>query len=104
VLLPIPPPEHGLYTKSMLIDTGAKNAFYWNATTGQELTGAAALAAVPGATTTISFQPGDERAPDHGQIRINGDLTFTVKGNDTTINYSGAAHSAYGNVTIDTTS
>ncbi len=94
----------GLYTKSMLIDTGAKNAFYWNATTGQELTGAAALAAVPGANDDyIRFNPATNVLQINGQIRINGDLTFTGKGNDTTINYSGrGAILTYGNVTIDT--
>ncbi|MBW7866556.1 MAG: hypothetical protein H3C30_19355 [Candidatus Hydrogenedentes bacterium] len=39
----------------------------------------------------------------NGQIRINGSLEFTGKGNDTTINYSGrGAILATGDVTIDT--
>lgn len=94
----------GMYNKSMLIDTGAKSAFYWNATTGQELTGAAALAAVPGPNDDfISFNPATNVMKINGQIRINGDLEFTGKGNDTTIHYSGrGAILTYGNVTIDT--
>jgi hypothetical protein len=94
----------GMYNKSMLIDTGARNAFYWNATTGQELSGAAALAAVPGANDDyIRFDPATNVMKINGQIRINGDLEFTGKGNDTTIHYSGrGAILTYGNVIIDT--
>ncbi|NLV41639.1 MAG: hypothetical protein GXY15_10485 [Candidatus Hydrogenedentes bacterium] len=94
----------GMYNKNMLIDTGANAAFYWNATTGQELTGAAAVAAVPGANDDyISFNPVTNVLKINGQIRINGDLEFTGKGNDTTINYSGrGAILTYGDVTIDT--
>lgn len=80
------------------------NAVYWNATTQTYLTGSDAIAATPGPNDDyIKFTPSNALLQMNGQIRINGNLTFTGQGNARRINYSGrAAFLVAGNIQIDT--
>ena len=96
----------GIYNGNIVLNVYDKKgtAVYWNATTGQYLTGAAAVAATPGVNDDyLKFVPATNMLFMNGQIRINGTLSFVGQGNDTTINYTGrAAFLVDGNVTIDT--
>ena len=96
----------GIFTGDIVLNvrSQAANARYWNATTGQYLTGNDAINATPGATDDyLKFNPLTNVMTMNGQIRINGNLTFTGQGNQTTIHYSGrAAFLVDGAVTIDT--
>lgn len=96
----------GIYNGNIVLNVYDKKgtAVYWNATTAEYLTGAAAVAAAPGATDDyLKFNPATNLLSMNGQIRINGTLTFKGQGNDTTINYTGrAAFLVDGDVTIDT--
>ena len=99
-------PNDGIFTGNLVLNarSQAANARYWNATTGQYLTGNNAINATPGATDDyLKFNPLTNVMTMNGQIRINGNLTFTGQGNQTTIHYSGrAAFLVDGEVTIDT--
>ena len=94
-------PNDGVYVGDIaLAANGSK--FYWNATTGEKLTGS--LPATPPGPDDdyIWFDPTADILKVNGQIRIDGKLSFTGQGNDRTINYSGrAAILAYGDVNID---
>ncbi len=93
----------GVYDGSITINARSSPDYYWNATTQEELTGAAAAAATPDPTDDfIRYNAGNKVLTMNGQIRINGDLTFTGQGNQRTIHYSGrAALLVDGNVDID---
>src|SRR5690606_21030880 len=76
--------------------------FYWNATTGVKLTGSLPATAPAPTDDYILFDPTTDILKINGQIRINGNLSFTGQGNDRTINYSGrAAILTYGSINID---
>lgn len=95
-------PSDGTYTGNIVLNVKTSK-FYWNATTGQVLNGS--LPATPPAATDdyIWFDSATDIMKVNGQIRINGNLTFTGQGGDRTVNYSGrAALLVYGDVTIDT--
>ncbi|HPU97496.1 MAG TPA: hypothetical protein PLO53_06015 [Candidatus Hydrogenedentes bacterium] len=93
----------GYYTGDLTIDAGDRDAFYWNASKNQELTGAAALAAVPDPDDDyIRFDPATNLMEINGQLRVTGNLVLDGKANDKTIYYSGkGAILVDGNVTID---
>lgn len=95
-------PVDGVYSGNIVLNARG-TSFYWNATTGEELSGADAEAATPNPSDDyIQFNAGANTLLMNGQIRVDGTLTFKGQGNDTTINYSGrAAMLVYGNVTID---
>ena len=96
----------GIRTGNIVLNVYDKKgtAVYWNATTNQYLTGAAAVSATPGVNDDyLKFNPATNTLLMNGQIRINGNLSFVGSGNDTKINYSGrAAFLVDGTVTIDT--
>lgn len=95
-------PSDGVYNGNITIDAKG-SAIYWNATTSQYLTGAAALSATPGANDDyLQFNPAANVLKMNGQIKVNGNLIFTGQGADKTINYSGRAAFLATNVTIDT--
>ena len=76
--------------------------FYWNATTGEELSGS--LPATPPAADDdyILFNADTDVLLMNGQIAIQGDLTIRGKANQNTINYSGrAAFLVDGNAQLD---
>lgn len=85
----------GIFTGDIVLNADDKKgtAVYWNATTGQYLTGAPAVAAAPGANDDyLKFDPATNVLWMNGQIRINGTLSFVGQGNnDGTINYTGRA-------------
>lgn len=95
-------PSDGTYTGNIVLNVKTSK-FYWNATTGQVLNGSLP-ATQPAATDDyIWFDSATDMLKVNGQVRINGNLTFTGQGNDKTVNYSGrAALLVYGDVTIDT--
>ncbi|MBI3117220.1 MAG: hypothetical protein HYZ00_00940 [Candidatus Hydrogenedentes bacterium] len=96
-------PTDGTYNGSITLDAKG-TAFYWNASTNQQLTGAAAVAAVPGVNDDyIQFDPDTNVLKMNGQIRINGNLSFVGQGADKTVNYTGrAAFLVYGDIEVDT--
>lgn len=86
------------------IDLNARGtSYYWNATTGEEFTGAAAEAATPGPNDDyLQLDVNTNVLKINGQLRVDGNVTFRGQGNDLTINYSGrGAILAYGNITVD---
>jgi hypothetical protein len=94
-------PGDGFYTGNITIDASGKSV-YWNATTGEYKYDAPP--AVPPAPTDdyIYYDPAKKLVTMNGQVRINGSLTFSGKGNSTTLNYSGrAALLVTGDVTIN---
>jgi len=96
-------PDDGVFEGNLTINARNSPAIYWNANTEEYLTGAAALAATPAATDDfLQWNPNTKVLHVNGQIRINGNLTFTGQGNQRTINYTGrAAILTYGDVTVD---
>lgn len=95
--------DDGIYNGNITIDARNSPHYYWNATTEEEMTGAEALAATPDADDDfIKYNADTKVFTMNGQIRINGELTFTGQGGDRTIHYSGrAAFLVDGNVNID---
>ena len=94
-------PSDGTYTGNIVLNVKTSK-FYWNATTGQVLNGSLP-ATQPAATDDyIWFDSATDIMKVNGQVRINGNLSFTGQGGDRTVNYSGrAALLVYGDVTID---
>lgn len=91
----------GVYVGDIDIYTQG-SSFYWNATTGQKLTGS--LPATPPASTDdyILFDPSTDVLKINGQLTIQGNLTIRGKSNQMTVNYSGrGAFLVHGNVTLD---
>jgi phage baseplate assembly protein gpV len=79
-------PSDGIYSGNMVLDAGSGSALYWNATTNTKLTGAAALSASPGVNDDyVKFDPAMDTLRMNGQIKINGDLSFS----GSRVNYSG---------------
>lgn len=77
--------------------------FYWNATTGELLVGSLPATDPAADDDYIWFDESANVMKVNGQLRINGNLEFSGKGNDKTVNYSGrAAILAYGDIVIDT--
>lgn len=94
-------PSDGTYTGNIVLNVKTSK-FYWNATTGQVLNGSLP-ATQPAATDDyIWFDSATDIMKVNGQVRINGNLSFTGQGGDRTVNYSGrAALLVYGDVNID---
>lgn len=94
-------PSDGVYNGNIVLNVRTTQ-FYWNATTGQVLNGSLP-ATQPAATDDyILFDHATDTMKVNGQIRINGNLSFTGQGGDRTVNYSGrAALLVYGDVAID---
>lgn len=97
-------PNDGIHTGNLTLDANSSTAIFWNAHTGQKLTGNDALNAVLNPDHDyLWFNPVTNVLRINGQIRINGSLVFTGQGNQDTIHYSGrGAILATGDVTIDT--
>ncbi|MDP2323570.1 MAG: hypothetical protein Q8N51_06020, partial [Gammaproteobacteria bacterium] len=95
-------PNDGIYNGNIVLNP-AGNHFYWNATTGQVLNGALPATAPAAGDDYLLFNKDTDVLQMNGQIRINGNLSFTGQGNQRTINYSGrAAFLVFGDVAIDT--
>ncbi len=96
-------PDDGIFEGNLNINARNSPSIYWNATTDEYLTGAAADAATPGTNDDyLQYNASNKVLRMNGQIRVNGDLSFTGQGNDRTIHYTGrAAFLAYGDVNID---
>ncbi len=94
-------PGDGAYNGNITINARGSH-YYWNATTGEELSGSLPATAPNPTDDYILFNESTDVLEINGQIRINGNLSFTGKGNQTTINYTGrAALLVYGDVAID---
>ncbi len=94
-------PGDGAYNGDITINARGSH-YYWNATTGEELSGSLPATAPNPTDDYILFNESTDVLEINGQIRINGNLSFTGKGNQTTINYTGrAALLVYGDVAID---
>lgn len=95
-------PNDGIYNGNIDIFTRGSH-FYWNATTGQMLSGSLPATA-PGANDDfILFNQTNKTLQINGQIVINGNLTIRGQGNDMTVNYSGrGALLVNGDVRLDT--
>ncbi len=91
----------GIFNGNIVLNARG-SSFYWNATTGETLSGSLPATA-PGANDDyIIFDPSANTLKVNGQVRINGNLSFSGQGGDRTINYSGrAALMVYGDVAID---
>ncbi len=95
-------PNDGVYNGNITLNAKGSKLF-WDATTGTYLSGSLPPSLPPSDHDYIWFDPTTNVLRINGQVRINGNLTFTGGGNDKTINYSGrAALLVYGDVTIDT--
>jgi hypothetical protein len=95
-------PGDGAYNGDITINARGSH-YYWNATTGEELSGSLPATAPNPTDDYILFNESTDVLEINGQIRINGNLSFTGKGNQKTINYTGrAAFLVYGDVAIDT--
>ncbi len=100
-------PTDGIRNANMTLNVAGTNtaAVYWNATTGQYLTGTTAQAAAipPSTDDYLIFNPATNLLRVNGQIKINGTLSFAGQGNDRTIYYTGrGAILTTGDVTVDT--
>lgn len=94
-------PSDGMYTGDMIIDTQADH-FYWNATTGQQMSGSLPGTAPPKTEDYILFNEDDDLLEINGQIVVDGDLKFKGKGSQKTIFYTGkGAILVNGDVQID---
>jgi len=94
-------PNDGIYNGNIVLNVRTTK-FYWNATTGELLNGSLPAVAPNPNDDYILFNNDTDTMLVNGQIRINGNLSFTGQGNDRTINYSGrAALLVYGDVNID---
>lgn len=94
-------PNDGVFNGNLVLNARG-NKIFWNATTGTYLNGSLPASLPPDTHDYIWFDPTTNVLKINGQIRINGNLTFTGQGNDRTINYSGrAAILVYGDITID---
>jgi len=95
-------PGDGAYNGDITINARGSH-YYWNATTGEELSGSLPATTPNPTDDYILFNESTDVLEINGQIRINGNLSFTGKGNQKTINYTGrAAFLVYGDVAIDT--
>ncbi len=91
----------GVFNGNLVLNARG-NKIFWNATTGTYLNGSLPASLPPDTHDYIWFDPVTNVLRINGQIRINGNLTFTGQGNDRTINYSGrGAILVYGDVNID---
>ena len=94
----------GTYNGDIVLNARGDD-YYWNASTGEELTGNDVASATPDLNNDdfILFDATANMLTMNGQIEINGNLEFIGRGSDTTINYTGrAAILVQGDVTIDT--
>lgn len=91
----------GIYEGNLTIDASSNTSFYWNATTETKST--TVPASLPPSTQDyIIYNASNKTVRINGQIRINGDLAFSGKGNQRTLHYSGrAAILVDGNVTLE---
>lgn len=81
-------PNDGQYNGNVTIDARGDH-FYWNATTGAQQQGSLPTVAPPKTDDYILFDKNRDVLDVNGQIYIKGDLTFTGRGNEKTINYTG---------------
>jgi hypothetical protein len=95
-------PAGGTFHGDVVIDAN-KGGFYYNATTGEYKTGVAANAVVPNPDDHFILKKTTSTIVQiNGAIHIDGNLTFTGKANDDTLNYVGrAAFMAEGAVRMD---
>lgn len=94
-------PNDGIYNGNIVLNARG-SSFYWNATTGETLSGSLPASLPPADHDYLYFDPATDVLRINGQIRVNGNLSFTGQGGDRTINYSGrAAFLVYGDVAID---
>lgn len=86
-------PTDGILNQNLSLNVAGANsaAVFWNASTGQYLTGTTAQAApVPPSTDDyLIFDPATNLMRINGQVKINGGLSITGQGNDKTLNYTG---------------
>lgn len=95
-------PADGIHAGNIQIAANGGH-FYWNATTGQKLVNALPAVAPAPTDDYILFNSTTKVLTANGQIRINGDLTFSGQGNQQTVHYSGrAAILATGNIVLNT--
>ena len=83
-------PNDGVFNGNLVLNAKG-NKIFWDATTGTYLNGSLPASLPPDDHDYIWFDPTTNVLRINGQIRINGNLTFTGGGNDRTINYSGKA-------------
>lgn len=94
-------PDDGQYTGNVTIDARGDH-FYWNATTGEQRQGSLPTVVPPKTDDYILFDKTRDVLDINGQIAIDGNLTFTGRGNEKTINYTGrGAILVDGNVRLD---
>lgn len=81
-------PDDGNYSGNVTIDTRGDH-FYWNATTGEQRQGTLPTVVPPKTDDYIIFDKTRDVLEINGEIGIKGNLTFTGRGNEKTINYTG---------------
>jgi len=89
-------PDDGIFNGDITLSARNEQGFYYNANTGEHITGAAVAALNPAALDPshdyILMKPGTNSVLYiNGNLRINGTLKFKSQGNGTTIHYSGRA-------------
>ncbi len=94
-------PTDGVFSGNLVLNAKG-NKIFWDATTGTYMNGSLPPSLPPSDHDYIWFDPTTNVLRINGQIRINGNLTFTGGGGDRTIHYSGrAAILVYGDINID---
>lgn len=95
-------PDDGIYNGAMTIDTAGAD-FYWNATTGDQMSGSLPASAPPKTEDYLLFNTNKNLLEVNGQIVVNGKLDFKGKGTQKTIYYTGkGAILVHGNVVLGT--
>lgn len=94
-------PTDGQLTQNVTIDTAGQH-YYWNATTGEQRQGSLPGTPPPKTEDYILFDRSKDLLDVNGQIYIKGNLSFTGRGGEKTIRYTGkGAILVDGNVQID---
>lgn len=81
-------PNDGMYTGNITLDTQGSH-FYWNATTGDQMSGSLPGTAPAKTEDYILFNKDKDVLELNGQIVVDGKLSFKGKGTQKTIYYTG---------------
>ena len=81
-------PDDGIFAGNITLDTAGAH-FYWNATTGDQMTGSLPGTSPPKTEDYILFDRNRDVLEINGQIAIDGNLEFTGSGAQLAIYYTG---------------
>ncbi|MBX3179917.1 MAG: hypothetical protein KF886_21405 [Candidatus Hydrogenedentes bacterium] len=94
-------PNDGIYTGNITFDTAGAH-FYWNATTGEQMSGSLPAVSPPKTDDYVLFNRDRDVLEINGQIYVTGNVNFRGKGSQKSLYYTGrGAILAGGSVQID---